>query len=156
MPATNFDAHERELLLGAVEDKIHILESKRCDARSNKKKKETWEKVVQDINSLGRGKPKTWLQAKTLWENMKKKGKVENRRRLSALTETGNNGSVPELDFLSLRKALLRALYRRMRLILSVAKARLTMLDPCFVKLLDRDGLTQLLLPSCQPHEATG
>ena len=80
---SNFVEEERELLLQLVTDDISIIECKKTDAATNRKKSKAWEAVLHKFNSQSQIS-RSIHQLKSLWKRMKimakKKASVHRRQ----------------------------------------------------------------------------
>lgn len=73
----NFTESEKFHLLSVIEKYVYIIENKRSDAVSSKKKNEVWEKIANEYNCNQQTGIRNANQLKHLLENIRHKAKKD-------------------------------------------------------------------------------
>ena len=89
----NFESCEIQLLTDLVEENISILNSKLTNSVTNDKKKQIWQSITNDINSLGVSSRST-KEIRTKWNNMFQAAKKEYSERKLHVKKTGGGPTV--------------------------------------------------------------
>ncbi|XP_053625733.1 uncharacterized protein LOC128683799 isoform X2 [Plodia interpunctella] len=88
---SNYTMAEKELLLQLIKKYHHILENKQTSVILNFKKREAWDSVCQQYNTVAGSGFRTWRQLRHLYENLKQRAKKniakENRLRFNENTD---------------------------------------------------------------------
>ena len=73
----HFSEVEKQILLGLVQEKAAVLESKKSDGRTVELKKKAWEELTIIFNEQGEVSTRDGAQLKKFWENMKSRSKKD-------------------------------------------------------------------------------
>ena len=76
----NYTDKEKEIIIGLVNKKRDIVESKVNDNRAVTKKEEAWKYIMHRFNSVPGAHYRTVKQLKALWKNLKAKARAEAKR----------------------------------------------------------------------------
>ncbi|XP_047521476.1 myb/SANT-like DNA-binding domain-containing protein 3 [Pieris napi] len=91
-----YSEYERQLLVQLVQSKIGILENRKTDAVSQKKKHEAWEELAIEFNNSNVSHTADSKQLKKMWQNMK--AKARDAKTLEAQRKrTGGGPAPPEM-----------------------------------------------------------
>jgi hypothetical protein len=93
----NFTPEEKEILLDNIKEVASILENKKTDSYTNKKKQQAWTQILANFNSRSDCK-RTVTQIKGIWKRMKIKAKkdVAQHRKSQKITGGGEEEAVPD------------------------------------------------------------
>lgn len=79
----NWHLHERELLLDLVKDHYHVIESKKLDGGTHKRKHKEWAIMARKFNARNNiSGPRTGKELRGQWANLRKTAKRDEQTRL--------------------------------------------------------------------------
>jgi len=96
----NFSPQDKETLLEYIKPEIKILESKKTDTYTNKKKQQLWQDILKKFNSRSQCK-RSATQIKGIWKRMKIKAKKDNVAYRKSRKTTGGGEEPPQPDHIS-------------------------------------------------------
>ena len=85
----NWDEAEKEYLMDIIRDKIRLIESKRSDAETNRRKAAAWQEVHRSFTEIYGEATRTLKQLKEQWKTMK----ISAKRNFSLFLEEGVEAS---------------------------------------------------------------
>ncbi|XP_049520595.1 uncharacterized protein LOC125944288 [Dermacentor silvarum] len=95
---TNFSEEEIAVLLELVSRHRSVVESKKSDAVSVSRKRESWKKIEDEFNCHHNVMPRTWGPLKKCWENLKDKWRRCNAQDIRERFSTGSQDAADEPD----------------------------------------------------------
>ena len=93
----NFSQGEKDQLLEYVKQHLAVLESKKTDSYTNKKKVQVWQEIANKFNSHSNCQ-RTVTQLKGVWKRMKIRAKKDVSAHQKARKVTGGGAEVPPVD----------------------------------------------------------
>ena len=88
--STNFSLAEKEILLELVQQQWSVIENKKTDAVSGKKKDFAWERIAANFNSQNETF-RTLESLKNLWDNIKKNARKSHAENKVKIFKTGKS-----------------------------------------------------------------
>ncbi|CAG4953053.1 unnamed protein product [Colias eurytheme] len=74
---SNYTPAEKDMLLEVIKKYQNIIENKETNAHMILKKREAWETVCQQYNTVAVSGSRTWQQLRHLYENLKQRSKKD-------------------------------------------------------------------------------
>jgi hypothetical protein len=101
--AENWTTEEKELLCSLVADKISVVECKKIDVNSVKKKNQAWLEIHQMFSSSTTGSVRHVKELKEQWKRMKTSAKTEVSNSLKEIRQTGGGPPAAPVSDLTLK-----------------------------------------------------